>query len=83
MKFHFISSIFFAVCISLLVLNPDPNKRMLYLVPTLILFYATFMLFSLEYDRERMKAWRKKEKSLIEDTYSKFVSESYKNSKNA
>ncbi|NTV23063.1 MAG: hypothetical protein HGA85_01650 [Nanoarchaeota archaeon] len=75
MKYHFITSVLFAVSVSLMTLAQDIRTRMLLLFPVLILFYATFIVFSIEYDRERSANWKQKEKQVIENTYIKFLRE--------
>jgi hypothetical protein len=70
--------VLFAVFLALLALSTDFKQRMLYLIPCLVLFYGTIVLFSLEYDKASIHAWKKKEKSLIEETYSKYVTNYHK-----
>jgi membrane protein implicated in regulation of membrane protease activity len=73
MKFHFLSSIAFAVAVALMALAGSLYTRMLLLVPVLLLFYVTWILFAIEYERHKSGLWKKKEKKIIEETYSKFV----------
>ncbi len=50
-------------------------------VPVFLLFYLTFFLFTLEYDKKMSEAWKKKEKKLIQETYAKYVKEYHKKKK--
>lgn len=79
MKFHFLTSIMFAIVYAIQVLVDDKMLRMKLLVPGLVLFYATLILFSVEYDSKGIKEWRRKEKKLIERTFSRFVKMYYDN----
>jgi archaellum biogenesis protein FlaJ (TadC family) len=72
MKFHFITSIIFAVFLGMLAITEDNLSRMFYLVPVLIFFYATIVLYSVEYDAQGNQMWKKKERKLVEETYLKF-----------
>lgn len=78
MKLHFLTSVIFAIIYGIQVIVNDKFTRMKLIVPVLVLYYATLLLFSVEYDKTRIKQWRKKEKKLIERTYSRFVKEYYK-----
>ena len=42
-------------------------------VPVIVLFITTLILFAIEYDKKRVEMWKRKEKKLIEQVYSKFV----------
>ena len=81
MKLHFISSIIYVIILTLLTINNNLQTRMLLLVIVMIFFYATFILFGYELEKQKRLSWKKKEKKLIEETYSKFVSEYYKGRK--
>ncbi|MFH2021299.1 MAG: hypothetical protein ABIJ34_07835 [archaeon] len=75
MKFHFITSILFAVFIGMLAITEEKTARMIYLVPVLVFFYATILLYSLEYDAQGRNLWKKKERKLIDETYTRFFKE--------
>ena len=75
MKFHFITSIIFAVFLGMLTITEEKVSRMFYLVPVLIFFYATIILYSIEYDNQCNQMWKKKEKKLVEQTYLRFFKE--------
>lgn len=51
--------------------------RLKLIVPVIILYYTTLMLFALDYDRMHIKQWRKKEKKLVENTYTRFLENYY------
>ncbi|MEM4397941.1 MAG: hypothetical protein QW757_04955 [Candidatus Woesearchaeota archaeon] len=72
MKSYFISSILFSVILTLLAMNESLFYRMFLLVIVLVLFFITIILFALEYDKENMKAWNKKELKLKEEMYLSF-----------
>lgn len=82
MKFHFISSIFFAIFISLLAINEDSFYRMLLLIPCLILFYLTLIVFAYEYDKEKNRLWVKKENRLKEEIYLTMLNKKIKEKNN-
>ncbi|AJF61988.1 TPA: hypothetical protein HA239_00035 [Candidatus Woesearchaeota archaeon] len=73
MKFHFISSVIFSVLLALMALNGNIKIRMLYMAGVLVLFYVTLISFALDYDAQRRKQWREKEKKVSEEVYQKFV----------
>lgn len=81
MKLHFTSSIIFVIVLTLLTINNNLNERMLLLVIVMIFFYATFIIFGYELEKQKRLSWKKKEKKLIEETYSKFVIDFYKKKK--
>ncbi len=66
MKFHFITSILFALNLTFLALVENLYKRMLLLIPAFFLFYITFFLFIIEYDKQNTISWKKKEEELIQ-----------------
>jgi hypothetical protein len=72
MKFHFITSIVFAVVAMFLAISDNKSERLLLLIPLLVLYYLGFVFFSVEYDKENIQNWRNKERKVIEDTYEKF-----------
>ena len=51
MKLHFISSVVFAGLVAFLAISEDINTRMILLVPVLVVFYITWVLFGYEYVR--------------------------------
>jgi len=63
--------------LSLLTINENLNTRMIYLIPVLVLFFTSWVLFTVEYDKQRSVKWKQKEKKIIEKVYSKFVREYY------
>lgn len=75
MRMHFLTSIAFVLFLSGAAMHPDLNARMLMMVPSLIMFYATLVLFGMEYEKDRSLFWKKKEKKLVEETYLRFFSE--------
>ncbi|MEM3374410.1 MAG: hypothetical protein QXE31_04270 [Candidatus Woesearchaeota archaeon] len=78
MKSYFISSILFSVFLTFLTMNESLFYRMFLLVIVLVLFFITIILFALEYDKENMKAWNKKEIKLKEELYLSFFNKYFK-----
>lgn len=83
MKLHFISSIVCAALITIMAINPDEFTRYVYLIPILISFFGTIVLFAVEYDRNMVKRYGVMKKTAEDDAYTRFVKEYYsgKNSK--
>lgn len=81
MKLHFISSIICAVLITLMAINHDEFTRYVYLVPILISFFMTTVLFAIEYDKNMVKRFKIMKKTAESDAYAKFVSEYYSDKK--
>ena len=79
MRYHFITSILFTVMYTIQVIIKDRVKRMNMIVPVLVLFYVTFILFSIEYDKKMITSWKRQEKKIIDRTFSKFIKLYYKN----
>ena len=73
MRYSFITSILFTLIYSLQIITKEMKIRMNLIVPVMILFFATFLLFAIEYDKKRSLMWKSKEKKLIEKVYGKFV----------
>ena len=73
MKYHFISSILFAVAVGFLALAEKLQSRIILTVVVIILFYASLILFAMEYEKQRKKAWDKKVKRIEKEAYEKFV----------
>jgi hypothetical protein len=78
MKAHFVLSILFTIFYGLQIITEDPNTRMILTIPTIIFFFSTFLMYTIEYDKKRSEAWKKKEKKLIESVYSDFIKKLYK-----
>lgn len=72
MKPHFLSSIIFTVLYTIQTITPSLKTRMNLIAPVMILFFGTFVLFIIDYEKTGRKAWSKKEKKLIESSYEKF-----------
>jgi hypothetical protein len=66
-------SILFAILYAFQMLIPSQKTRIFLMVPILILYYATFILFGMEYDKRMIEEWKKKEKKVVEDSYGEFV----------
>ena len=73
MDLHFLSSVLFTIVFMLQVINPDLEARMKLIPAVIVLFYATLVFFSLDYEKRRRKAWERKKRKLIEEVYSRFV----------
>jgi hypothetical protein len=67
MKLHFISSILFTGCAVYMALAKNENVRLMLLVPVIIFFCVTLLLYAVDYDRAGMKAWKKKEEKIREE----------------
>ena len=50
----------------------NPSKRYILVVPALVIFYTTFILFAVDYDKTMMKQWREKEIKITEETFLQF-----------
>ena len=72
MKLYFVGSIIFAILATGMAINENASARSNLLIPVLILYFMNFILFTVEYDNERQKQWRIKEKRLIEKIYLRF-----------
>ncbi len=72
MKAYFASAIGFVILYTFQIMKPSLQSRMILIVPVLLLFYITLFSFMLEYEKKGREMWRKKEKKLIESSYSKF-----------
>ncbi len=81
MKLHFLCSLIFTALLAYMVTNNSLNTRMLLIVPVLVFFYLTLVLFTIDYDKENMAVWHRKEKKLLEDTYTEFVRKYYRKEK--
>ena len=79
MKYHFIMSILFVIVYTVQVITQDLTKRMNMIVPVLVLFYATFILFTMEYDKRMITSWKRQEKKIVKRTFSRFINMYYKN----
>ena len=64
MYLHFIASILMIILLSLMSLNNSLKTRMIYIVPIIVLYYTTFMLFSFDYDKKMIERWKVKEDKL-------------------
>jgi Sec-independent protein secretion pathway component TatC len=72
MKNYLVISIAFAALAAVIALSDDRKERLMLLIPLLIIYYLSFVFFSYDYDRQSMLSWKKKEKKVIEDTYTRF-----------
>lgn len=72
MRPHFIFSVLFAIALALVAASNDIKKRMLFVIPTLIFFYLALISLGIEFEKDSRKAWQKKEKKLVEETYMRF-----------
>ena len=59
--------------IAVLALSDEKQVRMLLVVPILVFFESTFLLFQVEYDKRSMVAWKEKEKQIEEELALKLV----------
>jgi hypothetical protein len=64
MKWHFLSSIMMAGFIALIAITDSEKTRYIYVVPTIILFYISLILFAVEYDGLMIKQWKKNEEKI-------------------
>jgi hypothetical protein len=70
---HFLASLLLVTLLSLMVLSASQSTRMIYLVCVLVLYYATFIVYSYEYDRTMMVKWKSKEDRLQEKLAQKII----------
>ena len=77
MKFHFISSVVMTIMLGIMAVNDSQSIRMIMILPTLIMYQLTFILFQLECDTLHKIMWSVKEKNLrksvSEETAEKIV----------
>ncbi len=59
MKWHFLSSIVFVMVLTVQAISENRNLRIILLVPNLILFYTTLILFGLDYDHKKKEISKK------------------------
>ena len=72
MKWYFLSSILTAGVIALMAVYNSQEMRYILVIPAIILFYASFILFAVEYDRMMMRQWKKNEEKVKENAYVEF-----------
>ena len=77
MKFHFLSSIVMTFFLVFMALNNNPNTRTILILPIILFYQLTFILFQLECDTLYKCQWSAKEKKLrknvAEETAHKIV----------
>ncbi|MBT3463524.1 hypothetical protein HOD20_01885 [archaeon] len=82
MYLHFIASILMIILLSLMSLNNSLKTRMIYIVPIIVLYYTTFMLFSFDYDKKMIERWKVKEDKLKNtlnvESIEKYLKDKYK-----
>ena len=74
MKYHLILALTADVLLGLALINDSLQTRALLIVPVLVLFHASIVVFGIEYDSMNMKQWKEKEKRIIDETISRFKS---------
>lgn len=70
------------ILLSLMSLNNSLKTRMIYIVPIIVLYYTTFMLFSFDYDKKMIERWKVKEDKLKNtlnvESIEKYLKDKYK-----
>lgn len=64
MKFHFLGSLVLAVLIAFTAISGSRTIRLAFAALSIIVFYAVFIIYGIEYDRLAMEQWKAKEKRL-------------------
>ncbi|MBT4823913.1 hypothetical protein HN695_00925 [Candidatus Woesearchaeota archaeon] len=72
MKYHLILALTADVLLGLALINDSLHTRALLIVPVLVLFHASIVVFGVEFDNMNMRSWKEKEKRIIEETIAKF-----------
>ncbi|MFH0875008.1 MAG: hypothetical protein V1859_03660 [archaeon] len=80
MKFQFISSIIFALLLVYMATNESFNARIILLIPLLVLFYLSIILFGIEFDRQCSNVIKSKVEHAKKEAYESFVRENHKKS---
>jgi hypothetical protein len=72
MKWYFLSSVLMAGIIAMMAVYNNQTVRYILVIPSIVLFYASLILFAVEYDRLMMKQWKKNEEKVKENAYVEF-----------
>jgi hypothetical protein len=58
-----------AIDIALMAVSTNEKTRYILLIPAMVLFYSTLILFSVEYDSLMMKQWKRSEEKVKKEAY--------------
>ncbi len=59
MKLHFLTSVLFAIAITIMAISDKLITRLLLMVASLVLFHATLIIFGIEYDQVQSRILKK------------------------
>ncbi|MFH1409348.1 MAG: hypothetical protein ABIH34_05550 [Nanoarchaeota archaeon] len=80
-KLYFVTAVLFAIILTVLALQDDLATRMILVVPVLVLFFGTLILFSLGYDQLSSVSFKQRGEKVKEEAYIKFVKDYYNGKK--
>ena len=72
MNYHLLFALTADVLLGLALINNNLRTRALLIVPVLILFHASIIVFGLEYESMNKEQWKVKEEKIIKETIAKF-----------
>lgn len=70
-----------ASAVTLMAIAEKTFTRYVLLIPVLICFYVTLILFTIDYDRMMIKQWKIKENKNVDAAYLEFVRKYYEDKK--